>query len=409
MKTMKLLKTTGRSLIAGILLFLASPEISASPGINVIAGSKLVGKISESSSKASMEYVSVAVYKAADSSLVAGTISLKDGSFSISGIDSGTYFVELRFIGFEKKIISPVIIGKNSGKVELGDISLLPEMAEISEVLVTGSRTQVEYKIDKKIVNVDKDILSRGGSAIQALENTPSVQVDGQGNLTLRGSSDFKVLIDGKPSILKGSDALKQIPSNTIRQIEVITNPSAKYEADGQAGIINVILKKEMLQGLNGNLSLGIGTTEKSNANANIYHYKLTTEVPQLEKVQEVNTWDGRLVNSFNFKSGTRFQTTFYYRAPGKDAMGDVSGFYMLNAAISQPLFKGKTNVSLSGQNLNCYSYTFSASSEKFDNRYDIGVPGPTIMLNFSYTFNNFKDKQRGRNDDIQFKGGGGL
>jgi outer membrane cobalamin receptor len=111
----------------------------------------------------------------------------------------------------------------------------------LNEVVVSAEKARVEYKIDKRVINVDKDINAKGGTAANVLENTPSVQVDPQGNATLRGSSDFIVLIDGKPSVIKGSEALKQLPASAIKQIEVITNPSAKYDSEGQAGIINVI------------------------------------------------------------------------------------------------------------------------------------------------------------------------
>ena len=117
----------------------------------------------------------------------------------------------------------------------------------------------IEYQIDKKVVNVSQDIMAQGGSAVTALENTPSVQVDIDGNVSLRGSSSFTVLIDGRPSILQGSDALLQIPASNIETIEIITNPSAKYDPDGVAGIINVVLKEKIDKGLSGVVNGSVG------------------------------------------------------------------------------------------------------------------------------------------------------
>ena len=149
----------------------------------------------------------------------------------------------------------------------MGSISLEPASTGINEVVVSAEKSRVEYKIDKRVINVDKELSARGGTAVNVLENTPSVQVDPQGNVTLRGSSDFIVLIDGKPSVLKGSDALKQLPSSAIKQIEVITNPSAKYDSEGQAGIINVVMKKDKLQGVNGSVNASAGSTNRNTGN----------------------------------------------------------------------------------------------------------------------------------------------
>lgn len=781
--------------------------------------SKISGKIIDQSSGQPMEYVSVALYKTNDSSLVSGTISDLDGNFVIEKIDTGSYYLKTTFIGYSDGITSNIKITKKSNHADLGAISISTSTTEINEVVVTGETKRVEYKIDKRVINVDKDITAKGGTAVNVLENTPSVQVDAQGNLTLRGSSEYVVLVDGKPSVVKGSDALKQIPSNAIKQIEVITNPSAKYDAEGQAGIINIIMKKEKMQGLNGNMSAAYGNTNKQTANAlinyrknklnyfagldyadntysgelnidnktifpdevqyikeksnqfnnndnltikggvdfdandkntfslsgsfgrqgydhgsnatynlssslntynnyykssnymdvmgdvvginfdyahkfaddhklsfsnsysswngmdennleqystnpyfteesvlsklnftkdnfnyqdrfnidysrplgkgkfetgaqfrfedrtedfvfqnldvpsnswikndsmsykldyvntiysgyatysdkiwgigyqiglrseyfmrsidisnvdgtieynkfmfypsvhlskeinekqqmqasysrrinrpqpwllnntpsyvdpmnifmgspylkpeytdafelnyravvkkftfsvqtyyryttnsfnalrvmndegimyhrlvnaknnkaygaelgmdinlfkwwqinsgaNIYNYQLTTLVSNSDKVQKVNTWDARLVSNFTLKWGTRIQAIGYYRAPSVDAMGEVTDYFAANLAISQSFLKGKANVSLSGQNLIPNDFTYSVKTDKFDNKYVIGVEGPTVMVNLSYNFNNFQNKQRGRRDDLEFKGGGAF
>jgi outer membrane receptor protein involved in Fe transport len=228
----------------------------------------VTGQVIDATSKAPIEYASIAVYSTIDSSLVTGTITNTEGVFNLKDLKPGSYYVQVNFIGFEKGQSPIFTLGKGNKEINLGEIFIRESNVSLDEVVVTAERSRVEYKIDKRVVNVEKDISAKGGTAASVLENTPSVQVDPQGNVTLRGSSDFIVLIDGKPSSIKGSDALKQIPASAIKQIEVITNPSAKYEADGQAGIINIIMQKDKLQGLSGNLNLGAGNLHKRNGNA---------------------------------------------------------------------------------------------------------------------------------------------
>lgn len=239
-----------------------------------IAPGNISGKILDQSSSTPMEYVTVVLFSVSDSSMVSGTITDADGKFTISGISFGDYYLEINFLGFEKKTIPQIVINRDNSKITLPDISLAPVSTALNEVNVTGEKAKIEYLIDKRIVNVDKNISAQGGNAIDALENTPSVQVDAEGNLTLRGSSDYVVLVDGKPSIIGGSNALKQIPADNIAQIEVITNPSAKYDVDGQAGIINVILKKDKMQGLSGNVNVSASTSDRTNASALINYRK---------------------------------------------------------------------------------------------------------------------------------------
>jgi outer membrane receptor protein involved in Fe transport len=141
-------------------------------------------------------------------------------------------------------------------------------------VEVTAEKPVMEYKMDKKVINVNRDIISQGGSAVTVLENSPSVQVDVEGNVTLRGSSNFTVFINNRPSVLQGSDALEQIPATSIETIEIITNPSAKYDPDGIGGIINVVLKKEADSGLNGIFDISAGTGDKYSTNLLLNYQK---------------------------------------------------------------------------------------------------------------------------------------
>lgn len=239
-----------------------SPEKNTSSPV-VPKNGKVTGKVIDSETNTPMEYANVTIFSKADSKMITGSISNANGSFVIQNIPFGTYYIEASFIGFEKTVIDNVKITANSATSNVGNINLAASKQQIGTVDVVAERNRVEYKIDKKVINVTNDINASGGTAVTVLENTPSVEVDIDGNVSLRGSSSFTVLIDGRPSVLSGSDALKQIPSSAIQNIEIITNPSVKYDPDGMAGIINVVMKKNIVSGVNGIVNLNMGAGDK--------------------------------------------------------------------------------------------------------------------------------------------------
>jgi len=253
-----LILSTGGAILAQV------PPAATNPGsTNLTKIGKIKGKIFDAETKTPMEYANVAVYRKQDSKLVTGSIANATGAFEVTDLPLGTYYVEANFIGFEKVTINDVKIVPSSTSVDMGTIELAVDRTKVGEVEVIAERNRVEYKIDKKVINVTNDINAAGGTAITVLENTPSVEVDIDGNVSLRGSSSFTVLIDGRPSVLSGSDALRQIPSSAIQNIEIITNPSVKYDPDGMAGIINIVMKKNVLSGMNGIINLNLGTGDK--------------------------------------------------------------------------------------------------------------------------------------------------
>ena len=221
------------------------------------------GAIIDKASKQAMEYANVAIYNSNDSTLVTGGITGVDGEFEIKDMPLGEYYLEANFIGFEKSVITDIVLENDNRVFNSGSIVLSPSAFELGGVEVVADKAAIEYKLDKKVVNVSQVIIAAGGSAATVLENTPSVQVDIEGNVTLRGSGSFTVLIDGRPSVLTGSDALRQIPASALENIEIITNPSAKYEPDGSAGIINLIMKKNSMNGFSGVINASIGTRDK--------------------------------------------------------------------------------------------------------------------------------------------------
>lgn len=242
------------------------------PG-NMPADGKVMGKIIDASTNQPVEYASIALYRAKDSTLVTGVVTDANGNFVLDNLPYGKFYADITFIGYKKMHQNNITIIPNQKVASLGTLKLDPSSTALNEVVVTGNGNQIEYKIDKKVVNISQNIVASGGTVVDALQNTPSVQADVEGNLTLRGSSNFTVLIDGKPSVVQGSEALQQIPAGMVQNVEIITNPSAKYDAEGSAGIINVIMKKQKVKGFNGSVSLSAGSNRKYNENINL-NYK---------------------------------------------------------------------------------------------------------------------------------------
>lgn len=232
------------------------PEISGPKGL-------LKAYVIDSLSGMPVEYATAALFTYDTHALVDGSITDATGFFRIPKLQPGAYTLELTFIGYETKIIQGILISVDEPVVDLGNILIQMTALGLAEVEIKGGRPAIEYQIDKKVIHVDKQLTAASGTAIDILESVPSVSVDIEGNVSLRGSSGFTVLIDGKPTILEPSEILNQIPASAIEDIEIITNPSAKYDPDGTAGIINIIMKKIRLEGLNGIINANIGMYDR--------------------------------------------------------------------------------------------------------------------------------------------------
>lgn len=189
-------------------------------------------------------------------SLAIETVITNDkGDFSIEGIKVGKYTVEFQFVGFQPSVMALNVDGSKS-KINLGTIQLKSDVTSLNEVIVTSETSQVSLKLDKKVFDVGKDLISKGGSATQVLDNVPAVRVEPSGAVSLRGNANVLILINGRKSGLTSIQGLQQIPAESIKTIEVITNPSSRYDAAGSAGIINIVLKKNTKQDLSGSLTL---------------------------------------------------------------------------------------------------------------------------------------------------------
>jgi hypothetical protein len=217
----------------------------------------ITGKVIDAKSNQPLEYATI-VLKNTDTQKISGGITDMEGKFDIK-TPTGNYEISVEFISFNSKKYPKQNI---TSDLDLGTIKLSENSKSLNEVVIIAEKTTVDIRLDKKVFNIGKDLSIRGGNASDVLGNVPSVQVDVEGAVSLRGNENVTILIDGRPSALvgmNGAEALRQIPAEAIEKVEVITSPSARYDAEGTAGILNIILRKNKLIGFNGSLQLDLG------------------------------------------------------------------------------------------------------------------------------------------------------
>ena len=222
---------------------------------------KITGSIVDSTGGKPIEFASIALYEKGTGKAMDGTIADEKGKFILNKLVAGNFKILISFIGYQNKTIDNITLSKGQ-ELDLGSIKLPSNVKTLDEVTVTGQSALIEEKVDRLVYNAEKDIAAKGGDATDILRKVPLLTVDLDGNVSLRGSQNIRVLINNKPSTIIASsvaDALKQIPADQIKTVEVITSPSAKYDAEGSGGIINIITKKNSLQGLNLNIDSGVG------------------------------------------------------------------------------------------------------------------------------------------------------
>lgn len=232
------------------------------------------GKIVDKTTKEPIGYASVSIKDGAK--VVTGAISQENGNFNIPNLELKSYTLEVQFIGY-KTYSKAIVLSSSDKSLNLGSITIEAEATQLEGVNIVAERSNIVQKIDRKVVNVGKDLVASGTNASEILNNVPTVSIDPQTKeLSLRGNSNVRVLIDGKPSNIEAAQLLQQIPSSSIKQIELITNPSAKYNPEGMSGIINIILHKNASIGFNGSINNGVtfGKTPKTNSALNM-NYKI--------------------------------------------------------------------------------------------------------------------------------------
>ncbi|MCH2083806.1 MAG: TonB-dependent receptor [Saprospiraceae bacterium] len=247
-----------------IFLVHANPSIGQSIASTSKGKVKLTGQIVNDETLVPLEFATLSLYSRVDSMLIDGTVSDLDGKFELA-IAPGLYYIVIDFLSYQQKIIPEVNIPVNKKSFDLGKVGMSESSKMLEEVEVIAEKSQMQLKLDKRVFNVGKDLSNTGANAAELLDNVPSVTVDVEGNVSLRGSENVRILIDGKPSGLVGissADALRQLQGDIVQSVEVITNPSARYDAEGEVGIINIVLKKEKREGVNGSFSLNAGYPE---------------------------------------------------------------------------------------------------------------------------------------------------
>lgn len=253
-----------------VSLLLITSFLSFSQGRPQAAKIKITGKVIEKVSKQPLEYATVTLTNGTSTKAIAGGITNPKGEFDIDVIP-GVYNIKIEFISFKPILIKDRELQKSTN---LGQILIEEDATQLNEVVVRAEKSSVEIKLDKKVYNVGQDMMVKGGTVSDVLDNVPSVSVDVEGNVSLRGSDNIRILIDGRPSYAVNiAEALKQLPADAIDKVEVITNPSARYDAEGGSGLINIILKKGKNQGFNGTFIASAGIPETYGFSANV-NYK---------------------------------------------------------------------------------------------------------------------------------------
>ena len=251
-------------------LLLITSFLNFAQGSPQISKIKITGKVVEKVSKQTLEYATITFMNAKSPKAVAGGITNPKGEFDID-IIPGIYDIKIEFISFKPILIKDRNLTESSN---LGQIALEEDATQLNEVVVRAETSSVEIKLDKKVYNVGQDMMVKGGTVSDVLDNVPSVSVDTEGNVSLRGSENIRILIDGRPSYAVNiAEALRQLPADAIDKVEVITNPSARYDAEGGSGLINIILKKGKNQGFNGTFIASLGIPEAYGLSANL-NYK---------------------------------------------------------------------------------------------------------------------------------------
>ncbi len=240
-----------------LLLILALP----------VSAGQITGRVLDAEHHTPLEYATVLLFRWPDTTKVTGAATDAQGHFVLSPVPPGRYLVTVDFLGYQKHTLGPVDLAPGQDRLDLGTLLLEPAPLTTEPVEVTAPAPSLTFRVDKKVIQVDRQTTSQAATALEVLETVPSVTVDPEGTVYLRGSSHFTLLIDGHPTLVNPSDALAQIPASLIDRIEIITSPSARYDPEGEVGILNVILKKRRAPGLGGLVNLFAGLDQKYGGN----------------------------------------------------------------------------------------------------------------------------------------------
>ncbi|MDA7717503.1 TonB-dependent receptor [Flavobacteriaceae bacterium] len=352
----------------------------------------VTGTITDSETNIPLEYATISVFNVGSEKAVNGVITDSNGEFSIE-LNKGNYDFKVEFISFKIKYYRNITV---NDPLDLGTVELSIDENMLEEIEVIGEKTEIEIKLDKTVYNIGKDLTLKGSSVSDVLDNLPSVEVDIEGNVSLRGNESVRILINGKPSGLVGissNEALKQFPSESVEKVEVITSPSARYNAEGTAGIINIILRRSKLTGFNGSLSLNSGYPERYGVSANLnYRTKklnffnnvgYNTRTSEGSFINETEYYTDQAINNFLNENGVRdsernsnyLNTGIEYFISDKTSL---VGSYVLRKSDG---FTNNTN------NVNQNFNTISKFSERLEKESEIDDTNE-FSINLTHDFN---------------------
>lgn len=407
------MKTSNQKVILFFLSFWCL-LLTAQPSNEAVVGT-IQGKVIDKNLQQPIPYATVAIHDGADK-IISGGISTDDGDFLISDIPKGSYTLKVQFIGY-KTYSQPIEISRKNKDINVGTILLEEEAESLDDVTIIAERTTIEQKIDRKVINVGKDLTTTGGTAAEIMNNIPSVNVDQDGNIALRGNQNVRILIDGKPTNIDAAQLLKQIPSTSIKKIELITNPSAKYNPEGMSGIINIVLHKNSNIGFNGNLNLGLNYDKNARFNSSIdLNYRTG-------KVNLYGNYGNNITKRQNaggvFRQDQNYQTDFKFLDNNKSHLFKIGLDYFINdhntisVYTNQNLFDGltdgTTDITFLNNDQNDLSQNLLSDSDNlgstynFDYKHDFKKEGHNIELEVDY--NVFESDS---DDRFNFAGGDG-
>jgi outer membrane receptor protein involved in Fe transport len=352
--------------------------------------SRLTGTVVDASTQKPVEYATVTLLPATGTTPVAGATCDAQGKFEVKDVPAGTYRLQISFVGYTSKV-EPLTVGAQP--TALGTIKLTPAAQKLGEVTVTGQRALVETKPDRLVYNAEQDATNAGGNASDVLRKTPLLNVDVDGNVQLRGSSNLRVLINNKPSaMLAGNlaEALKQIPADQIKAVEVVTSPSAKYDAEGSGGVINIVLKKNSLQGTNGSVGASTGNRNQNlNGSLNVRRGKVG-----------VNSRLSGFYNTYPYRSSTT-RTDFTPTREGE----------LLQRSTSESVGSGSYGqIELTYDPSKLHSFTLSANGNLYNSRspqnlfneyLDLSVPDTLRPRRDTLYTREIRQRYQGRNYDF--------
>ncbi len=396
-----------KSINQKIILFLFSfccLLSTAQPNNETITGT-IQGTVIDKNLQQPIPYATVAIHNGTGK-IISGGISTEDGNFIIPDVPKGHYTIKIQFIGY-KTYSQPIEISKQNKDLNLGTISLEEEAEALDDVMIVAERTTIEQKIDRKVINIGKDLTTTGGTASEIMNNIPSVNVDQDGNIALRGNQNVRILIDGKPTNIDATQLLKQIPSTSIKKIELITNPSAKYNPEGMSGIINIILHKNSTIGFNGTINLGLNFDKNARFNSSVdLNYKTGRFNFYGNYGNNINkNRNGGFVN----RTDENYRTDFIFLDNNKSHLFKVGLDYFINdhntisVYTNQNLFDGlttgKTDITFAENDPNNVTQNLVSNSDNlgstynFDYKHDFKKEGHNIELEIDYNvFENDKD-----------------